>query len=142
MPRPPYSRPPYVRPDRYPYPNRYPYLDRYSYFFFGPYGSYWYWGYYPYPRYWYPTYVPGYYDFDYLPGQLRLEVVPRDAAVFVDGFFAGIVDDFDGALQGLALEPGPHHIEIFRQGYEGVAFDVNVQPGQTIKYRATLQPMH
>ena len=39
---------------------------------------------------------------------------PRDAAVYVDGYYAGIVDDFDGVFQRLTLEVGPHRIELER----------------------------
>ena len=48
----------------------------------------------------------------------------------------GTVDDFDGSFQHLNLEAGAHRIEIAPKGAERVAFDVNVQPGQTITYRA------
>ena len=40
-------------------------------------------------------------------GGLRLKVKPREAEVFVDGYFAGVVDDFDGAFQQLNLDVGP-----------------------------------
>ena len=34
-------------------------------------------------------------------GSLRLKVKPREASVYVDGYFAGRVDDFDGMFQRL-----------------------------------------
>ena len=37
---------------------------------------------------------------------LRIEVKPKEAEVFVDGFYAGIVDDFDGTFQRLNVPPG------------------------------------
>ena len=37
---------------------------------------------------------------------------PRNAEVYVDGRYAGIVDDYDGTFQRLDLEPGSHEIEI------------------------------
>ena len=36
-------------------------------------------------------------------GDVRLMVRPRDAAVYVDGYYAGVVDDFDGVFQRLTL---------------------------------------
>ena len=39
----------------------------------------------------------------------------------------------------LDLEPGPHRIEIRADGFEPVAFDVNVEPGRTITYRTELR---
>jgi hypothetical protein len=71
-------------------------------------------------------------------GALRLKVKPKEAWVFVDGYFAGVVDDFDGVFQRLRLEPGPHRIEISADGYETLTFDVQAQPDQTITYKGTL----
>ncbi len=73
-------------------------------------------------------------------GGVRIDLPERDAEVFVDGYYAGIVDDFDGVLQQLNLEPGAHRIEIVLDGFEPVAFDVNVEPGRTITYRTRLRP--
>ena len=39
-------------------------------------------------------------------GGLRITDAPRDAQVFADGNYVGIVDDFDGAFQHLNLEAG------------------------------------
>jgi hypothetical protein len=71
---------------------------------------------------------------------VRLEVLPRHAEVLVDGYYAGIVDDFDGTFQRLELEEGAHTIEIRAPGFQTATFDVNVLVGQTIKYRADLIP--
>jgi hypothetical protein len=90
-------------------------------------------GYYPYghtPR--------GYYD--PIPGRpyggLRITDAPRWARVFADGYYVGLVNDFDGIFQHLNLEAGPHRIEIEDDGYGAIAFDVYIRPGQTITYRA------
>ena len=73
------------------------------------YGYPWYgaqWGPYPYP----PPY--GYYG--WIDASVRLEVTPRDAEVYVDGYYAGTVDDFDGTFQRLRVEPGQHDLEIYQ----------------------------
>jgi hypothetical protein len=49
------------------------------------------------------------------------------------------VDDFDGALQHLNLQSGPHRIEVRPQGFPPVSFDVNVTPGQTLTYHAGMR---
>ena len=49
-------------------------------------------------------------------GGLRITGAPRDAQVFADGYYVGIVDDFDGIFQHVNLEAGPHHIEIQSPG--------------------------
>lgn len=68
-------------------------------------------------------------------GGVRITDAPRDAQVFVDGAYAGIVDDFDGAGQHLNLEPGLHRIEIHTPASGAVSFDVDVRPGQTLTLR-------
>jgi hypothetical protein len=87
----------------------------------------------------YGAYYGGYFDpFDV--GELRLIVSPRSGDVYVDGYFAGRVDDYDGMFQALKLEAGPHHIQIVAQGYAPLDFDVRIEPNRKITYRGTLRP--
>ncbi len=72
-------------------------------------------------------------------GGVRIKVDERDAEVYVDGYYAGIVDDFDGIWQQLRLDDGPYRLEIRKPGYEPLVFDVRVQPGRTITYRGEMQ---
>ena len=108
-----------------------PYVYRPSYRSYG-------YGYYD--PYAYPAAPYGYYD--PIPGRpyggVRITGVPRDAQVFADGYYVGVVNDFDGIFQHLNLEAGPHHIEIVEPGLQPIAFDVIVRPGQTITYRAEI----
>ena len=73
-------------------------------------------------------------------GALRVKVKPRDAEVYVDGYFAGNVDDFDGVFQSLRLENGGYKIEIRKPGFETLTFDVHVQPDRTVTYRGEMRP--
>ena len=107
-----------------------------GYFYYDPYG--WYD---PYPVYYPgPTYTGGYYSnrYGYATGELRLQVRPRDAEVYVDGYYAGRVDEFDGFVQSLRLEEGPHTIEIVAPGYEPLVFSVRIVAGRKINYRRDL----
>ena len=72
-------------------------------------------------------------------GALRLKVEPRDAEVFVDGFYAGRVDDFDGAMQKLKIVHGTRRIELRAPGYETATFTVNVLIGETTTYKTELK---
>lgn len=111
-----------------------------------PYSGYGYSPYYGYSGYYGASpysYGGGYYSnrpstFD--TGGVRLRVRPRDAQVFVDGYYAGVVDDFDGAFQDLRLSPGGHKIEVRMPGFETAFFDVHIQPGRTIDVREDLRP--
>jgi len=73
-------------------------------------------------------------------GKLRLQVDQRLAQVYVDGYYAGIVDEFDGHFQHLDLTPGPHHIQIDQAGYAPLSFDVNIVARHTTDYRARMAP--
>lgn len=141
-----YAGPP-VHNNYYYYPRRsYPYgygAFGLGYFYYDPYA--WYpnayssYGGYGYSGYGYPGYYPGRAVSDFDTGYLRLRVSPRQAQVFVDGYFAGEVDDYDGIVQGLKLESGTYHIEIVAPGYETLEFDVRIIPGQKIQYRGDLR---
>ena len=138
--RPSYGRVYYGTPYYYPL---------YSYSYFGP-GGYYYdsyawgnagwgggWGSRPYGGY---AGYGGYGGYGYDLGRLRLQVSPRDAEVFIDGYYAGQVDDFDGRLQGLSLETGGYGVEIRKAGWETLTFDVRVTPGRTTTYKGDLIP--
>jgi len=84
-----------------------------------------------------PIYAPSSYTHDE-SGSIRLRVKPSNAAVYVDGYYAGVVDDFDGPFQRLHLEPGPHHLEIREVDYTTLSVDVWITEGLTISYRGEL----
>jgi len=92
--------------------------------------------------YGYSPYVYGGYDQrNYYTGSLRLKVKPRFGEVLVDGYYVGLVNDYDGIFQRLRLEEGPHHIEIYEPGFEPLEFDVLILPGETITYEGYLRPL-
>lgn len=103
-----------------------------GYFYYSP----WTWG--PYAGYGYPSY-PGPYGYDI--GSVRIKVNQRDAEVWVDGYYAGTVDDFDGIFQALKLDMGAYRIEVRKAGFESLTFDVRVQPDRTITFRGEMKPL-
>ena len=76
---------------------------------------------------------------NYYYGGVALEITPNDADVYVDGEYAGRVQDFDGTEQPLTLSSGTHQIEVQAQGYEPMRIDVQIQAGQVIPYRGDLR---
>jgi hypothetical protein len=134
------------------YPYRYsPYYSRYydpwgygsfglGYFYYSP----WAWSPYAYNYghgaggYYYPQYG-GASGFDV--GSVKIKVRQRDAEVWVDGYYAGTVDDFDGMFQALRLDSGAYRIEVRKPGFETLTFDVRVQPERTITFRGDLRPI-
>jgi hypothetical protein len=71
-------------------------------------------------------------------GGLQLDVFPRRAQVYVDGGYAGVVDDFRGYYRHLELPAGCHLIEIYERGYYPLTLTVVITPGRTLTYRNTL----
>jgi hypothetical protein len=74
----------------------------------------------------------------YDEGALRLKLKPRGASVYVDGSYAGVVDDFDGIFQKLHLDAGSHRVEVQMPGYETLAFEVRIEPNHTTTYHGDL----
>jgi len=72
---------------------------------------------------------------------MRLQVKPRETKVFVDGYFAGIVDDFDGTFQRLHVDAGQHSVQLFLPGHRLYTQDLYLQPGNTFTVRHTMEPL-
>jgi len=80
-----------------------------------------------------PPYGYGYGVRDVETSSLRLDISPKDAEVFVDGYLAGRVDDFDGIFQRLRLEPGAHQLTIYLEGYRTIRQDLYLSPNSDQK---------
>jgi hypothetical protein len=98
---------------------------------------------YAYPYFYGPAYYGqwgpyGYYD---LSGSMRLQVEPKETEVFIDGYYAGQVDDFDGVFQRLRLEPGEHDLQLYLPGHRIHTQRIYLQPGRTFRIRHTMQPL-
>lgn len=113
------------------------------------------------PYFYSPFYYYGYYDpwfvtpyapyyYGYWGGaayaamnrsSVRLQVEPRNTEVFVDGYFAGVADEFDGIFQRLQVEPGQHEITLWLQGFKTVRQQLYLSPGNDSRIRYTMQPI-
>jgi hypothetical protein len=93
---------------------------------------------------WYPPPVfgfpGGYYGGDHF-SNLRLQVPQRDALVYVDGYAAGVVDDFDGVFQRLQLIPGHHEIVVYLPGHRTLRQNLYFTPRSTHTIKHTLVPL-
>lgn len=97
------------------------YYHPYFGFYYGPY----YGPYYPYPG---PYVRP----VRYSASAIRLKVKPVETEVYLNGYYAGIVDDFDGVFQRLYLPAGEHQLVLRLAGYESFVLPVRVPPGDTL----------
>jgi len=106
----------------------------YDPFFWGGYGWYpsAYWS--PFAQYPYPLYAGA-----YRQSAARIQVTPREAEVYVDGYFAGTVDDFDGFAQRLDVPAGEHEIQLYLDGYRTIREKILFRPGATYKIKQTME---
>jgi hypothetical protein len=120
------------------------YYPGYAWGSWWPYGSFgWYGGYYGYPWGGWGGAGGGggtvYRSVERESGSLRVLVDPSEARVYVDGYFAGTVDDFDGLFQRLNLAPGRHEIALKLEGYKTHRVKVYVTPEATTKLHYELE---
>ena len=108
----------------------YPYAYGYPYYGLG-YG-------YGYGQYPYPYYGPIVYDYS---GSARLQVTPRNAQVYIDGYFVGVVDSFDGNLQRLHVEAGEHELQLYLEGHRTFTQKVLFPRGGTLRITHVMQPL-
>jgi hypothetical protein len=77
-------------------------------------------------------------DYSYRVGGLSFNIDPDDAAVFIDGEYVGVAEDFSAGQMPLTLAVGRHRVELSAQGFMPVSFDITIVPGQVIPYSGTL----
>ena len=110
-------------------PYYYGYYDPFWGPFYGPYG---------YGARRYPYFPYGGYG---ASGAVRLQVTPPETEVFVDGYYVGLVDSFDGFFQRLRLPPGDHEIELYLEGHESIRRTLYLPPGETYRVRHEMAPL-
>ncbi len=71
--------------------------------------------------------------------EIKLDVTPDRAAVFLDGAYAGSVSDFKGLGHGMLVEPGKHNIKIDLAGYRPFTTDVTLLAKQKITVKTNLE---
>jgi PEGA domain len=100
------------------------------------------WGFY-YPGYGYPYGYPYWsYDSSLTPmGSVKTEITPKQTEVYVDGYYAGVADDFDGAFQRLHTSPGGHAVTLRLEGYRTVTQSIYVRRDSTYKLRETMEKL-
>jgi hypothetical protein len=68
-------------------------------------------------------------------------MTPKEAAVYVDGYYAGVVEDFDGTFQRLHVEPGTHEVVVYLEGYRSRRERLYIGPNATRKLTGTLEKL-
>lgn len=78
--------------------------------------------------------------FPKVTAQIKLQVTPERAAVFVDDAFVGSVSEFTGMGRGMLVSPGKHRIKIALPGYQAFDTEVNLLARQKITIKTDLLP--
>jgi hypothetical protein len=68
-----------------------------------------------------------------------VDVKPKEAAVYVDGYYAGVVDDFDGFFQRLTVSPGQHDLTIYLEGFRTAHERLNLARRSEYKLRYQME---
>ena len=76
--------------------------------------------------------------FSKVTAQIKLQVTPERAAVFVDEAFVGSVNEFSGVGRGMLVSPGKHRIKIALPGYQAFDTEVSLLPRQKITIKTDL----
>ena len=107
----------------------------------------------PFHRYYYDPFAFGWYGPQYRPypprpryfyepaAELRVQVAPREAEVYIDGYLAGNVDDFDGVFQRLRVPLGEHEVAIYREGYRTITEKMLFRPYESYHIKQIMQPL-
>jgi len=72
--------------------------------------------------------------------ELRLDVKPKQAAVYVDDQYMGHGADFGGRFHSMLLIPGKHHVRIVQPGYQTWEMDLTVDANVKSQLKADLMP--
>lgn len=72
--------------------------------------------------------------------EVKLDVTPDRAAVFVDGGYAGTTHEFGGVGKAMIIAPGKHHVKIALAGFQEFNTDISLKAGQKITIKTELVP--
>ena len=78
------------------------------------------------------------YRYSSVTGEVKLQVNPDRAAVFVDGNYAGYVHQFGGVKRAMLIAPGKHHIKIELPGYRDFETEITVIANQKVTVKTDL----
>jgi hypothetical protein len=73
--------------------------------------------------------------------QARIQVLPKETEVYVDGYRAGTTDDFDGIFQRLNVWPGEHEITLYLEGYRTEHHQMYMAQGTTANLKGALEKL-
>ncbi len=70
--------------------------------------------------------------------EVRLDVQPTRAAVFLDDYYVGTVDEYYGVDHAMLVIPGKHRFKIALAGFKTFETEVDLQPRQKFALKTAL----
>jgi hypothetical protein len=77
-------------------------------------------------------------EYPKVTAQVKLEVAPDRAAVFLDDTFVGHVQEFRGLARSMLVSAGKHRIKIALPGYQTFETEINLLPRQKFTIKTEL----
>jgi hypothetical protein len=71
--------------------------------------------------------------------ELRLDILPKRAAVFVDDGYMGHGGDFGGRFHSMLVAPGKHHLKITLEGYQTYETEIDAVAGSKSQTKIVLE---
>lgn len=71
--------------------------------------------------------------------ELRLDIVPKRAAVFVDDGYMGHGGDFGGRFHSMLVSPGKHRLKITLDGYQPYEKEINAVANEKSQMKIALE---
>jgi PEGA domain-containing protein len=71
--------------------------------------------------------------------ELRLDIRPKRAAVYVDDGYLGHGSDFGGKFHSMLVSPGKHHLKVRLDGYRTYETEINVLANQKSQMKIILE---
>jgi hypothetical protein len=72
---------------------------------------------------------------------IKVQVTPKQADVYVDGYLAGVVGDLGGVLKRLHATPGGHVITVYLEGDRTISKNVYLAPGSTYTLHEAMEKL-
>lgn len=71
--------------------------------------------------------------------ELRLDIQPKRAAVFVDGAYIGHGGDFGGHFHSMLVAPGKHQLKVTLNGYRAYEMQINPVANEKSRMKIVLE---
>jgi PEGA domain-containing protein len=75
-----------------------------------------------------------------ITAEIKLDVTPKEAGVFLDGAFVGNLHEFGGVGRAMLVNPGKHELKLVLPGYQDFVTEVDLLPRQKFTIATKLIP--